>query len=238
MSAFASYQRKMYPHVYDVEIHLHSIAGGTPSDPKVALGWIKSKFQDNDEFIRDLVLQTMADRGIGEDEAIEHAAILNRLNGFKRDEHGLYIEGRHVKAMLKECASIAQQEKKLKMKWGTYENAKGEEKGGKNAKSFLTEHVFVIENRIHLGRLECDEIIQRFIHKWSGSAIQYEEIVYDADISFTVESDHAYTDDEWAAIWTTGERNGLGASRSQDCGRFTVTKWERQDPAPKKRRAS
>jgi len=230
MAAFAAYQRKMFPHVFNVEMHIHSIAGGTPSDPKIALGWIRSKFQDNDEYIRDLVLQTMAERGVSEDDAIEHAAILNRLNGFKRDEHGLYVEGRHVKAMLKENASIAQQGKKLKAKWGSGTNKKGEETGGKNAKSFLTEHVFVIEDRIHLGRLECDEIVQRFIHKWSGSAIQYEELVYDATVRFTVESDHEFTDDEWAAIWTGAERNGLGASRSQGCGRFTVTKWERQEP--------
>lgn len=80
------------------------------------------------------------------------------------------------------------------------------------------------------------EIIQRFIHKWNGSAIQYEEIVYDADASFTIESSHPYTDDEWAAIWVSAQNNGIGASRSQDCGRFEVTRWDLQDAKPKSRK--
>ena len=46
-------------------------------------------------------------------------------------------------------------------------------------------------------------------------------------IPFTVVTDHDFTDKDWAMIWTTGELQGLGASRSQGYGTYTVTKWEK-----------
>lgn len=58
-----------------------------------------------------------------------------------------------------------------------------------------------------------------------GTGIQYEEYVTDAVIGFTVLTDHKFTDEQWAMIWLTGEQQGLGATRSQGYGRYTVTEW-------------
>jgi hypothetical protein len=58
------------------------------------------------------------------------------------------------------------------------------------------------------------------------SAIQYEEFVTDAVVDFTVISDFDIPEEQWAAIWLTGEQNGVGASRSQGFGRYVVTGWE------------
>jgi hypothetical protein len=42
-----------------------------------------------------------------------------------------------------------------------------------------------------------------------------------------VHADWEFTEEQWAAMWLTGEQNGLGAQRSQGNGRYTVTRWDR-----------
>ena len=62
----------------------------------------------------------MVEREVDKEEAAELVDTLRHLNGFKRDENGLYIEGRQAKAMLKEAAMIAANAGKLPAgKWGT-----------------------------------------------------------------------------------------------------------------------
>ena len=34
---------------------------------------------------------------------------------------------------------------------------------------------------------------------------------------------------EWAAIWLTAEKNGIGASRSQGFGTFKVVAWDKEN---------
>jgi hypothetical protein len=46
------------------------------------------------------------------------------------------------------------------------------------------------------------------------------------DIPFTVRTDWELSPEQWAMIWLTGQEQGIGASRSQGYGRYTVTKWE------------
>ena len=166
----------------------------------------------------------MVEREVDKDEAAELVDSLRHLNGFKRDEDGLYIEGRQAKAMLKEAAMCAANAGKLRAgKWGTPTDANYK----KGLKAWFPEHVFVVEDRLHLGVEEPTRINQRFAHTSRGTGIVYEEIVDDAVIDFTVETDHKFTDVEWAMIWLQAERNGLGATRSQGFGRFVVTSWER-----------
>jgi len=96
---------------YRIAIRMaNKIMGGTPKDPKVIEGWIKSVIgADRGDEMRAMVLRTMMEMGhdIDEgatteqlDEAIKNTAGEKSTNGFKRDEHGLYIEGRQIKAML------------------------------------------------------------------------------------------------------------------------------------------
>jgi hypothetical protein len=106
-------------------------------------------------------------------------------------------------------------------------NGRGWGKTNKGLLSYISEHAFVVEERLHLGVTEPSGINQRFVHTFRGSGIQYEEYVEDAKISFTVIADHDFTEKEWATIWLTGENQGLGASRSQGYGRYQVTRWEK-----------
>ena len=214
-SVFARYAPKAYPHTFYGTLHVPCIAGGTPTDPKVAQGWLKTKLADNDDLIRQAVAEVMAERGVTADEAAEVVDNLKHLNGFKRDEHGLYIEGRQLKAAIKEAANVRWPKKK----WGP---------SSKGTLGFFAEHVFVQEDRLHLGVAAASGVNQRFVHTFRGSGIQYEEYVTDAKVDFTLVTDYDFTAEEWAFLWLTGEQQGIGATRSQGFGRYAVTRWERQ----------
>lgn len=226
MSIFDSYRSTAWPYRFTGQLLIDCIAGGVPSDPKVTEGWLRSKLADKDDLIRDLVAQTVVDRGVDVEQAIELVDALKHLTGFKRDEHGLYIEGRQLKAALKEAAMVAANAGKLPAAgWGS----PGDKRYLKGIKQWFPEHVFVMEDRLHLGVSAPTDTLTRFVHARQQAAIKSFEIVEQAKVEFTVVTDHAFTEQEWAMIWLTGEQQGIGADRSQGMGRYTVTRWE---PAP------
>lgn len=231
-SVFDNLIQESYPFRYKVTLSLANLVGGVPSDPKVAEGWIRTKLGDqaDDARIAEMVAETMATRNISQDEAVAEVNKFKNLNGFKRFEStgALYVEGRQVKAMLKEAVSIAVAAKKITMiGWGETR---------KWLTKYFPEHVFVTDVSIPLYQLNEDDekvpvmeptgIHQQFVHTHRGSAIQYQEFVDDPVITFTIISDHPFTRKEWGMIMTTAEKNGLGASRSQGYGTFDVTGWE------------
>lgn len=219
MSVFEKHRKDIYPYRFAGSLHIGVLAGGTPTDPKVAEGWLKTKLGiDKDDLIREKVAETMIERGVTADEATAIVSESKHLNGFKRDEKGLYIEGRQLKAAIKEAASVAVAAGNL--------NGRGWGKTNKGLLSYVAEHVFVVDERLHLGVTEASGINQRFVHTFRGSGIQYEEYVNDAKVDFTVISDHDFSAKEWAAIWLSGEQQGLGASRSQGFGTYEVTRWD------------
>lgn len=214
-SVFAADHDAIYEHRYDATITVDRLVGGIPTDPKVAEGWLRTKLGDKDDLIRDMVAKTMIERGIDADEAASEVDQLKHLNGFKRDEDGgLYIEGRQLKACIKEAGNI----RWPKAKWGP---------SNKGTRSFFAEHIFVVEDQLPLGVDVPTGIHQRFVHTWRGNGIQYEEYVDHASFDFTVITDHKFSDSEIAALWITAEQQGIGATRSQGFGRFQVTRWER-----------
>ena len=221
------YRKGGYPYKFAATLEVPTIAGGTPSNPNVAEAWIKSKgYKDiKDDLIASEVATVIEDRGLEPTDAIEEVAKRRMLNGFRRDEHGLYLEGRCLKACLKEAASVAADVEKLPAR-GFGLNKK---KGGK---SFFAEHVFVREERLYLGVTEPTEIQQSFVSTYRGNGISYKEIVQDAVIHCTIETDHVFPADQWASIWLTAQNQGLGANRSQGYGVFIVTQWD-EIAAPK-----
>lgn len=233
MGVFDSFREESYPHKFAVQLRLSTIAGGVPSDRKVAEGWIRTKVGlDKDEEIQRMVAEAMVERGISQEEAADEVARNKNLNGFKRlPDGGLYIEGRQIKSMLKEDISIAAAVEKVPVRgWG---------KTSKWIYGFFAEHVFVPETTVPLLTpagdpvMEPSEVVQRFVKtKMGATGIQYEEVCYDCVIDFTVVTDYDFKPEHWAMIWTTGEQNGLGASRSQGYGRYEVTKWEPKGTEP------
>jgi hypothetical protein len=214
---------------YRVSIRIaHRIMGGTPKDPKVIEGWIKSKIglEDADE-LRAVVARTMAELGhdISEgatpeqlDAAIAATVADKSTNGFKRDDQGLYIESRTVKAMLKENVNILY----------------GAQKFGptrKGAKGYVAERIFVEEDRLHLGRTEPDGV-ELFIGHVTGpqgprATLTYYEYCERSELSFTLMSlQDCITPAQWEQIFEQAEQNGLGSLRSQGYGRFHLLSVE------------
>jgi hypothetical protein len=223
-SVFANEQAEFFPFRFSGQLTVACLAGGTPTDQNVAEGWLKTKLKASDDLIREMVGEVMVDRGVSAEEAARIVDTMKHLNGFRRDDAGLYIEGRQLKAALKEAASCAMAADKLQTRgWG---------KTNKGLLSYLAEHVFIEQTKLHLFDQDGAQITepsginQRFVHTFRGSGIQYEEYVNNAVIDFTVIADHDFTDREWAAIWTSGEQQGIGASRSQGYGRYEVTRWD------------
>jgi hypothetical protein len=219
-SVFQRYQEKSWPYRFEGTIQVSTLMAGIPADEHKAEAWLKSRVldPDKDTGLMRAVAETMAELGIDKDAALQRVNDLRNLCAFRRDSKGLYIAGAHLKAALKESVSIAIASRKIDVKgWGETK---------KWITNFFPEHVFVIEDKLRLGKTEPDGIHQSFPKSRFGSSIQYNEYVLDTDISFTVETDFEFTEDFWAMLWTTGERNGLGAMRSQGYGTYVVTKWE------------
>ncbi|HEY8977707.1 MAG TPA: hypothetical protein VIN75_26065 [Burkholderiaceae bacterium] len=220
-SVFAQYIPQAWPYRYAGTLHIATLAGGTPSDPNVAEGWLRTKLADKNDLIRDAVAEVMAERGITAEEAARELDRLKHLNGFRKDpERGgeLYIEGRHLKAGIKEAASVARAVGKLPDRWG---------KTNKGILGFVSEHIQVVEDRLHLGVTEASDVLQSFPKnaRTGQTGIQYTEIVRDAKLDFTLITDHKFSDEEWAMLWLTAEQQGIGASRSQGFGRYEVVRW-------------
>jgi hypothetical protein len=225
-SAFAAHTNTAWPHRYTATITVTNLAGGVPTDPRVAEGWLRTKLADKEDLIQDLVAQTMVERGITADEAVMEVDKLKHLNGFKRNQHGLYIEGRQLKAAIKEAAGVARAAEKLKMKWGAT---------NKGVLGFVAEHIMVVEDTLQLHHpdsnvpvTEASRVLQSFPKnpRTGQTGIQYTEILEEASFDCAIISDYKFSDQEWAMLWLTGEQQGIGASRSQGFGRYEVTRWE------------
>jgi hypothetical protein len=224
-SVFEKYQKKNWPYRFAGQLHVVRLAGGVPANPNVLKGHLERKTAAPDDLIRDEVITSMAEYGMTVDEAVEKMANEKGHVGFRKDERGLYIGGFQLKAAMKEGASIAVASGRLKKGgWGLHSANRG-------ILSWLSEHVFVVEDRLYLGADEPDGTNQSFVAKIGPkgpvTAIQNTDYVEEAKIEFTVETDWDFAEDEWAAIWTGGERNGIGAARKMGYGRYDVTRWDR-----------
>lgn len=211
------------------------LMGGVPKDPKIIEGWIRTKAMVTDEEeLRQMALRTLRELGADVNEgmtyeeavtAAEAMALEKHTNGFKRDEHGLYIEGRQIKAMLKENVNIVYAGSR-----------KGKTKKG--ARNYAAERVFIVEDRVYLGITEPDgiEVMIGHINGPQGprATLTNVEYAYMPEVTFTIkemraaptDDEPSLTDEEWRNVWLSAEENGLGAARSQSHGRFEVTAWE------------
>jgi hypothetical protein len=233
---FSEYATKAWPHLYHARIRFRDLTmGGTPTDPKVAEGWLRKHFEDDKEALARLVAETMAERTVNYDEALSIVTDLKMLKGFKRDPH-LFFDGRVVKANLKEAVAVAANAGKIKMTgWGAYKAS--------HAKNFAAEHIQVVQNKVYLEvdgkRLtEHHGIQQRFVHTFRGSSITYEEYVNQAELAFDVVTDWDYQPEFWGVVWNTAYEQGLGASRSMGFGRFNMIEWTHARGASRLKRAA
>lgn len=244
---FAHMIDTIYPFKFAGRIEIERLMGGTPSDQNVAEGWLRTKMGEaTEDQIAQMVAETMASRNLTEVEALAEVGKLKHLNGFKSErcdscpkdpreplcavsEHPLYIEGRHLKAALKEAASVARSVENLDTRYGST---------NKGTLSFVAEHIVVVETVLVIGKRDAsgkvrnvfkpDGIIQSFPKnpRTNQTGIQNTEYIDNAVVDFTIISDYEWKSEEWGAIWLTGGNQGIGASRSQGYGRYNITQWD------------
>ena len=228
------------------------IAGGTPSSPKLIEGWLMRQTGITEAAkVRAMTKDTLIDLGIDPDvladadedtqfESISQVAELiakkSNTTMFKRDQHGLYIENRGVKAMLKESVNVLYAGTMWKRPDIKSRTIKGEERDGpgKGPKGATAEWVFVSPDHISLGVAEPDGIDLSIGHvtgpQGPRSTLSYFEYVTAATIEFTVMVLKDRVDQRlWPEIWRYSQESGLGAKRSQGMGTFDVLAWDRRN---------
>jgi hypothetical protein len=205
------------------------LVGGVPKDPRLIEGWLRTRagIEDPQE-LRLAVLRSLSEvaangDGASPDELDEVATAVvaqKRTTGFKCEpQHGLYVEGRQIKAMLKESTNIVFAGER----WGPTRKA---------ARSFFAERVFVDPDRVSLGVAEPSGV-ETVIGHISGptgprSTLSNYEYVVEPVIAFRVlVLRDCIAAEQWRDIWCLAQENGLGTLRSQGYGRFDVIEWER-----------
>lgn len=214
----------------------HLIVGGIPSDRSVIEGWIRSRMDLGDAALAELVTQTVAERGVlTPDEAIEAimtSELAPSVNGFKRNDAGeLCIEGRIVKAALKEWANSAYPG----TAWPGKKDRTETKELRKGLMRYLAEAVVVDDQLISLGVTEPTEVEERIKHVMTPqgprSSINRVEVVEQPRIAFTIRvRDDFLPQEAWARIWTVGEGIGLGSDRGRSDGQFDLVGWEKVKP--------
>jgi len=211
------HEESMYD-FYRVKLKAVELVGGTPKDPEMIKGWLgatcKAMAQEERAKIVEAKVEAMA-------QVVEEEVEATGTTFLSDPELGLYIEGRQLKAMLKEAANIMRSTVPSKKKDG--------ERGIANLKSKMADHVFVDEYRVFLNRQKVDKTIQRPIHIEDGprgprSAIKVSDIVENVELEFTIRRlRHGEVPE--AALYLClhyCENLGLGADRSQGFGKFKV----------------
>lgn len=244
VGVFARAQSRVFV-TYRAQIQLRDrIMGGTPKDPKIIEAWLRHKAGiDKQEEIRRAMIRTMQELGAEVDEnssyeevqkASEALAVHRQTNGFKLNDKGLYIEGRTVKAAIKESTNILF----AGDRWLKKQKKDSDDLyGGKGPRAVVAERVFVNPDQISLG-VDGPTGIDLFIGHTQGpkgrqSNLTHYEYVDRPLITFDVMvAQDAVENDNWEALWVHAQENGLGALRSQGFGRFDVMAWDKIE-APK-----
>lgn len=200
---------------YHVRMVIPELVGGVPKHKDLLKGWINATNKEKSDEDR----QKLIEASITELPDLSSEKEDKSWVGFKQDDKGLYIEGRQVKAMLKESANIVKKEVPV---------PKNIEKSGKGIaalKSKVADHVFVVEDKIYLGREKPDLQEERPIHVMTAqgprTSVKRSDIVKDVTIDFTVRRfcDTAVPEVSLFAILDYCRNLGLGADRSQGKGK-------------------
>lgn len=196
---------------YDLTLHVERLAGGIPRSPQLVKRWQEAVGGKPEDAAR--IIEELGEQALDEKDAVK--AI---WTGFLSDEHGLYIEGRQVKAMLKESANI--------VKAAFPATNRSGKKTIPPLKARLAETVFVKPNRLYLGRQQADAFIERPIHVMTAqgprTALKRTDYVDDVKIDcfLKVLSESIVTERHLRGILDHAAENGLGTDRSQGLGTF------------------
>jgi len=156
--------------------------------------------------IEDLAAEVVAEVGASNEEVQQPGWAT-----FKRDEDGLYYEGRCVRGHVKDCA--------LQVSKTT---------GIAGFKAKVANHVYVEENKIYLGKDKPDGIEKRFIQVMTKpgprSTFKFIDYVLDPKLVFVLRvfNDGVITKEHLETIFEYGGIHGIGQERGQSWGRYRL----------------
>jgi len=171
------------------------LVGGIPQQPDALRRWLE--FRGKEQHYTEM---------LGGIEPTQTPKI-----GFLRDDEGLYIESRQIKAGLKEAA-----------------NAIKSIAGVRNMRAKVKERVFVSPARIRLDREVPDGDFVRIVHGMTmlgpRTSMKICEYVEKPEITFFLKvlDDGVITEEHLRMMFEWLSEAGLGAERSQDEGKFEV----------------
>lgn len=193
---------------YDVTIEFTSnLCGTMPESEKAQRAFLHSLKIPPDE------ADAAKDAMLGDVPAIPEAE--ETVTTFKRDDKGLYIESRQIKAMLKECAVLL-----------------GYTEKNNPGRQYFQHGVSVLPEKLHLGKSVTDgELVQ---HGVIMGPLGQRAIITKARyispgcrVAFTIRcvvGKNMLKADVLQRILALGQENGMGARRASGCGRFRVVK--------------
>jgi len=189
------------------------VLGGIPKAKELLVPWLKSRGIPSDA-AKELAEEIEEEVEAVSAEDIETAA----WTTFKRDKEGIYLEERQVKALLKEAAFVLGLTKKARFR------------------DSISHGLFVKPEQIHLRRegefvKQPDGSIESAIHvmtrRGPRSALKRCDYVEKGEAEFEVwVAAPVVTGKDLERLFTLGQEIGLGASRSQGYGKFTLVKFQ------------
>ena len=211
---------------YNVKLHLKDVAGGIPCDPNLTESWINATNKNKSAEERaKIVMATKEELPALTEEAETAGRTVFKVD---KDTGRIYIEGRCLKAALKESANIV---KSLvsNTKKCTDDETKAATRGVAGLKSKIADRVFVVEEKIFFERngeflTKEDETNEQPIHVMTPmgerSSIKLTDIVRNVTIKFTVRMLRTpeVTEEALFSCLSYIPQLGVGSSRSQGHG--------------------
>lgn len=202
---------------YHVKIRFTSrLCGTIPTSKESQEAFLKSLKIPSDE--ADQAKESMLAEAVAEDIPVEESC-----NTFKRDENGLFIEGRQVKAAIKESAVILDY---------TAANNPG--------RQYFQHGVHVSPEKLYLGKDEIDGTDEQFGTVWGRQGqraiiTRRDYVEPGCSVSFTVRcvvGKNFLSAEKMAALLECMQDAGMGSARPQGYGRFIVLEAVEKTEAP------
>jgi hypothetical protein len=220
---------------YEAELAVTTLVGGIPSNPDIVRSWLKARLELGDaelSALADQIIEQMAWTRVESAEQLDElldevmARSEAKGNSFLMVGGSLVIEGRQIKAAIKEASNVLYPGI---TKWPGHPGPHIR----KGLTSWLVERVEVVDQYIPLGRATPDIVGQQRVKHVSGpqgkrSTINVVDICLDVKISFTVRVlDDCIPPQLWAELWSYLEMGGIGADRARGDGRSELVAWRK-----------
>jgi len=208
---------------YVVELQFTGpFAASTPKDPQEIEAMLEHRTPSDAECMRRVrageVLKTLSDLAEEVAEEVEAEEGEKGWATFKKDEGGLYYEGRCVRAHLKDCANVLQKTLQIKA-----------------LKSKVANRVYVFPERLYLDKMEPDGRELRMVHamtpKGPRSSLKFVDYVMQPRMKFFLKvlDDGEIKADVLRALFEYGGVHGMGQERSQQWGQYEVVNFGEVD---------